>query len=103
MVQPSERVMACVCVGGECLRVPLQHLGGAVLQGTTEGGEEFPGTQHGGRAKVYEPDVEAGVDDDVLILDVTVQDGFVPQVGHSCHQLTTSGRDRHTEKREMFL
>lgn len=69
------------------VRCSLQHLGGAVLQSAAELVEELPGRQNGGRAEVDEADVEAVVDDDVLILDVAVQEVLAAQVEHRRHQL----------------
>lgn len=73
------------------VRIALQHLRGAVLQGATEIVKELFGSHHGSRAKVYQSNVETLVDDDVLIFYVPVKDVLSPQIKDSGHQL---GRDR---------
>lgn len=80
------------------VRVSLKHLWGAVLQRATEIVEELPWSHHGSGAKVYQPDVEALINDDVLILYVPVKDVFGPQIEDSCHQLgTDTAPGSHTE------
>lgn len=69
------------------VRVSLEHLWGAIFQGAAEVVEELPGSHHGSRAKVYQSDVETLVDDDVLVLYVSVEDALRPQVEDGCHQL----------------
>lgn len=72
------------------IRISLKHLWGAVLQRATEIVKELPGSHHGGRAEVYQANVETLVDDDVLIFYVPVKDALSPQIEDSGDQL---GRD----------
>lgn len=73
------------------IRISLKHLRAAVLQSTTEIVKELPWSHHGGRAKVYQSDVETLVNDDVLIFYIPVKDVLSPQIEDSCHQLGKRG------------
>lgn len=69
------------------IRISLEHLWRAVFQRAAEIVKELLRCHHGGGAKVNEPDVETFVDDDVLILYVSVKDALCSQIKNSSHQL----------------
>lgn len=69
------------------IRISLEHLWRAVLQRAIEIVKELLRHHHGSRAKVNQPDVETLVDDDVLILYVSVKDAFCSQIKDCSHQL----------------
>ena len=76
------------------VRISLKHFRGAVFQRATESVKELLRSHHGSRAKVYQPNVETFVNDDVLIFYVPVKDVLIPQIEDSGDQL---GRDRPTQ------
>lgn len=69
------------------IRISLEHLWRAVLQRATEIVKELIRHHHGGGAKVNESDMETFVDDDVLILYVSVKDALCSQIKNCSHQL----------------
>lgn len=58
------------------VRISPKHLWRAVFQCATEIVKELLRHHHGGGAKVNESDVETFINDDVLILYVSVKDAF---------------------------
>lgn len=73
------------------IRISLEHLWRAVLQRATEIVKELLRHHRGGGAKVNESDVETFVDDDVLILYVSVKDALCSQVKNCSHKLSKDG------------
>ena len=62
--------------------VSLEHLRAAVLHRSAERPKQFARLHEGCRAEVNQFDVERLAQDDILILDVTMQDVEVVEVGH---------------------
>lgn len=73
------------------IRISLEHLWRAVLQRATEVVKELLRRHRGCGAKVNESDVETFVDDDVLILYVSVKDALCSQVKNCSHKLSKDG------------
>lgn len=69
------------------IRISLEHLWRAVLQRATEVVKELLRHHHSSGAKVNESDVETFVDDDVLILYVSVKDVLCSQIKNCSNQL----------------
>lgn len=53
--------------------VAEEYLRGAVLDSAAEGTEQLTPRHEGGRPEINQLDVERGIDDDVLVLDVAMQ------------------------------
>lgn len=81
------------------VRISLKHFGGAVLQRATEIVEDLPGSHQSRRPKVYQPNVETFVYDDVLIFYIAVQNVLCPEIEDSCYKL---GRESFTIRQVNF-